>query len=667
MIAGAEILRSAVAEGLRAPRPMPVSDWAERHRKLGMDSRKPGPYRNDEMPHLVEPMNDFSDPAIREIVCMASPQTGKTTLAENCILWSMDQDPSDMIYVLSDQDTAEEWSESRLIPILRSCGPTAELISPRKWDVKKKAVLLLNGARIWITGANSPGRLSMKSTRRVFCDEVGKWPAVTRARGNTEGSALALARSRADSFGDHAKVMIYSSPNLEGVGIDAEYERTDKAERAYPCPHCGQWQKLMFGAVQAGQGDRGGVRWPGPPNDARLSELTRDQLTLYREQVRKEAWYECIHCGERITESQRPGMLRAGVWVRLGEQLKPDGTREGEAIRTSRRGYRWSWLDSMTKRWGDIAEEFVEARGVMTQDFANRVLSEPWRPSGSSTDEATLGAIVLSQIGRRQAAGTAHKRGECPEDVRLIIGSIDVQQEHVFVQIAGWGPDARRWLIDQFEVPWPRIAPHKKNEALSEDELLDTAGAVVQAVQTQVRQKSPSAPDGYRSEWVDFWAIDSRHRTSEVYALCAALGPRIYPVLGQDQQRRPIEYTTAHERLPPGRRLSRFAAAFRDRPALLLKVGYWKDDVFRRMHDDERWLWPGDIDWKYLAHLWSEQRVPVERHGIVVGYRWVPKPGKPPNHYFDCTVYEVALLHEILDGDTLDTLPLREKRIHASS
>lgn len=60
------------------PERMTVSEWAEKCRRLSSESSaEPGPWRNTRTPYLVEVMDAFNDPNVREIVLVAASQVGK--------------------------------------------------------------------------------------------------------------------------------------------------------------------------------------------------------------------------------------------------------------------------------------------------------------------------------------------------------------------------------------------------------------------------------------------------------------------------------------------------------------------------------------------------------------------------------------------------------------
>ena len=661
-----ELVGDVFRRWLAPRRTLSVPQWAEAHRVVAKPSPMPGPWRNDTAPHLVEPMADFSDPAVSEIVCMFSPQTGKTELLLNCLLWSIDQDPDDAMIVLADADLARQFSRRRLIPAIRACPKLAEQITRDRDDVTLQAVHTRD-CTVYLTGANSAGQLSNKPIRRPMLDELDKYPAELRSRGRVEGSAEELAEARADAFGARAVVVKTSTPTLERVGIHASFLRSDQAELYYPCPHCGGWQRLRFGQV----------RWEG--GDGR--ELDDEQLAAMVRRVQREAILACTDSGCVITEADRRAMLPRGRWVRKGERIVgrgEDAIVAGDRIDTSVRGYHTSWLDSPFKSVGDVAAQFVERRGRVDQGYINRVLGEPWAAPGQSSDTNRLASLVLAQ--RHQAAQLRQREDETPPPhyqrgrapvwvgdaappppegdaiALVLVGSADVQADRLKWQVAGYGAGERRYLIDWGETPWPVVPPEETGETT------DAAAPVLERLLAPVPLE-PGIPGVNAAEGVatgvDYWAIDSGHRTAEVYRLCERVeeaGGWAVPIKGDASlsAASPLEWTEASEladRSAAGRheaRLPTAAARARTMPVLRVDTTHWKDEVFRRMHlrwpEPGCWVWPqGEIDRPYLRELAGEHKVRVKKGSRGVVLRWEPRPGREAHDYWDCCRYELAL------------------------
>jgi phage terminase large subunit GpA-like protein len=79
-----------------------VSQWAERHR-IVTTGHAQGLWKNETTPYLVEPMDTWNAPWVRHIILCFAPQIGKTSVALNCLLYSLDQDPGPAMYLMPDE------------------------------------------------------------------------------------------------------------------------------------------------------------------------------------------------------------------------------------------------------------------------------------------------------------------------------------------------------------------------------------------------------------------------------------------------------------------------------------------------------------------------------------------------------------------------------------
>lgn len=69
-----------------SPPKLPVSQWADRCRKLSSEaSSEPGSWNTDKAPYQRGIMNTLNDPKIEMIVVMSSAQVGKTEIINNIV------------------------------------------------------------------------------------------------------------------------------------------------------------------------------------------------------------------------------------------------------------------------------------------------------------------------------------------------------------------------------------------------------------------------------------------------------------------------------------------------------------------------------------------------------------------------------------------------------
>lgn len=77
---------------LRHRKPMPASQWAERHRVMHLSSR-PGPWRNQVTPYATGIMDAGFFPSVRTVSIMKCPQSAGTEAIHNCVAYTIDRAP----------------------------------------------------------------------------------------------------------------------------------------------------------------------------------------------------------------------------------------------------------------------------------------------------------------------------------------------------------------------------------------------------------------------------------------------------------------------------------------------------------------------------------------------------------------------------------------------
>lgn len=690
-----EIIASVLRTALRPPETLTVDQWADRYRVLPATGPRPGRWRTITVQYLREPMRDFTTPGVRKIVLRFGTQSAKTEYLLNCLAFSVHRDPYPAMYIMDTIDHARELMKDRILPVFLASPELRGLIPTDRTD-KGLLRIRFETMVLYLAGSNSAGNLAFKPVRTLVGDEIDKWPQVLGGRGGTEASALKVAASRQHSYGEEAITILASSPTDEGVGIDGEYAASDRAQYAVPCPHCLHYQVLRFKID-----GKGGVRWEGGVG-AQMDDGRHLQL---REEVKRTAWYECESCLKRIDSSAKPRMIALGVWVRPGQRvvvrdaealgstdpfaegydlLHPPGVEVvGEAVASSVRGYHIGQLVSPFVTFGEIAEEFVEARGEVDRDFVNQRLGEPWKQPGVRSD-----ALRLIELARRTPEGeTSYRRGTVPvvingpvasgqragrkteqqssraaqqqiqtsPGVLALTGTLDIQKDMAYWVVRGWGEQEQSWFIDCGEVPCPEIVDPATGEVLASEpgakasiqdkaryaEILEDNWA---AVEELVQRRFPTTNQTPME--VQYWGIDSGDRTNEVYTFCERIGSRMLAMKGSAQIMTPYRITwqrardplTPSDNLPPP-----------SEQLLLFGAHYWKDHVYshleRRPPMHGAWRYPVDLPEEWARMVTAEHRVVVKSRSRRGAARteWQLRPGRKDNHYFDCEVMQCAM------------------------
>lgn len=340
-------------------------------------------------------MDAACDPTIRETVFMKSAQVGWTEALNNTIGYHVDQDPAPVLLLQPTLEMAEAWSKDRLAPMIRDTPCLTNRIADPKARDSGNTLLhkRFTGGHLTIVGANSPAGLASRPIRVLLCDEVDRFPLSA----GTEGDPIDLARRRTATFRNR-KVLMGSTPTVKGASrIEAAFEQSDQRYYYVPCPHCEEFQRLIWTQVQ----------WPeGKPETA---------------------GYVCAKCGAILSDADKPEMLRKGEW-------RASGPFAGIA------GFHISELYSPWSTWPEMALAHVRAKRFpeTLQTWVNTALGETYEDTGSTVEPEGL-------LARREPYGPQ----ALPPGVLLITVGGDVQDDRIECQLLGWGAGEECWILEQ--------------------------------------------------------------------------------------------------------------------------------------------------------------------------------------------------------------------------
>lgn len=332
-------------------------------------------------------MDAVSDPSIREVVVMKSAQVGWTELLLNVIGYHAHQDASPILLVQPTLEMAEAFSKDRLAPMVRDTPALRDRIAdPRSRDTGNTLLhKTFPGGHVTMAGANSAAGLASRPIRLALFDEVDRFPVSA----GSEGDPVALGRKRTTTFWNR-KTLMGSTPTIKGESrIEAAFESGDQRYYHVPCPHCDEFQRLVWAQV----------KW-----DDGLPET---------------AHYVCQHCGTMLTDSDKTQMLRQGVW----RESKPS---KGIA------SFHISELYSPWVTWAEMARSFLEAKRLpeTLQAWINTSLGECWEDRGESVEPQGL-------LARRES----YTANSLPPGVLLLTAGTDCQDDRLEQTVWGWGRD----------------------------------------------------------------------------------------------------------------------------------------------------------------------------------------------------------------------------------
>ena len=253
------------------------------------------------------------------------------------------------------------------------------------------------GGHIAMVGSNAPAGLASRPIRVVVADEVDRF----ESSAGTEGDPLSLAVKRTTTFWNRVIVFV-STPGDKGTSrIEPEFLRSDQRHRWCKCPHCGEMQRLRWSQV----------KWDeGQPDTA---------------------YYECEANGCVWNDSDRNRAVRAGEW-------------RAEKPFNGNVGFHMSQLISPFAPLSEGVRDFLDAKGnpSLLKTWVNTFLGETWEEKGKRLEWSDL-------MDQREEY---EMRENIPEEVTLITGAVDMQDDRAEVEFVGWGDDYQTWSLGYHKV-----------------------------------------------------------------------------------------------------------------------------------------------------------------------------------------------------------------------
>lgn len=399
-----EKLWREVLATLAPPTKQTVSEFADTEIVLPPEtSANPGQWITARAPYQREMMDVFNDPAIDTIVFMMASRMGKTAVMNNIIGFCVAKEPAPILIVKPTLEMGDAWSKDELAPIVRDTPCLRGLISDVKSRDEKNTILhkIFPGGRITICGANSGASLSARTVRFVLCDEIDRY----EASAGTEGDPIKLAFKRCTTYWNKKK-MVVSTPKIDMVSrIQQFWESSDKRLYYVPCPHCGEYQVLVWK----------NMKWPKGPNGEHITD---------------QAAYICEYCQKPMTDADKPTMLAKGEWRATAKS-------KGVA------GFHINEIYSPWVTFKEMVDDFLEAKKSpdTLQVFVNTSLGEPW----STLDNQISDSVLME---RRE-----DYPAPVPMEACVLVCGVDIQDNRIETEVIGVGPGEETWNIANDVIP----------------------------------------------------------------------------------------------------------------------------------------------------------------------------------------------------------------------
>ncbi len=361
-----------------------LTQWSEQYRILSRESSSNyGRFKAFE--YQKEPMNEISNPKVRKVVLLWASQLGKSEMINNAVGYFIHQEPSTILFMLPNENDAEDYSKRRLAPMFRDTKSLSELINAQEAN---NTILIKNfrGGNLALVGSNSVSKLASKPIKILLVDEAD------RCENTKEGSAISLAEKRTVTFADR-KIIISSTPTIKGTSIiEEEFNQSDQRYFYVNCPYCKFSQTLKFSNVV----------WDKKPNG-----------TVDYDSVR----YSCIECGTLLTEQEKNQMVKNGKYIAKNT--------DSDTV-----GFFLNALYSPFYPLKEIVKDFMSSHkdSAKLQAFTNTIEAKTFEPPTTSFNNHEL-------YERKED----YDKNTIPNDVEFITAGADIQKDRIEVNFIGWG------------------------------------------------------------------------------------------------------------------------------------------------------------------------------------------------------------------------------------
>jgi phage terminase large subunit GpA-like protein len=401
-----EDLAAITARALRPADSRPLEQWAGEHLEVGGWSPYPGRFSATHTPWIIEPLAAFQRPTDQcwRITLMAAAAGGKSTVAEICLLWLIENAPGFAAWFAHHESAAKEFSRTRIQRMLQACAPVRAYLDLVDRHSKTTLGVHFPHMDFLILPANE-GAAQSKHLRYLFLDETWQYAP----------GMLAQIHKRTTRYSHNRKVMELSTGSLLDDETAQAFALGTRREWQFFCPHCQhrhppKWSNVTWSP----EARRGEHEW----------DMKKAQATVT---------YLCPECGHAHPPTEAVGyaLNKNGAYT----DPAPDAARGHES-------FRWNALASSYAQLPEMVGEFLEARAAIRRgtvelhrEFVQKRLAEAWGPPPPE-----------DQCARVQSDyALADPWPDAPEAVALL--TVDVQMTHFWCVVRLWakGRTRLRW------------------------------------------------------------------------------------------------------------------------------------------------------------------------------------------------------------------------------
>ena len=369
------------------PPNMSVSDWCVEN-LVFHEPENTGPFSLVGRDYIRQPLDEFADSSITDVVEVFGSQAGKTAMLMGGMGWTIANRPMRCMWVMPNENKARGFSKKRWQPMLLH-SPVFDPLIPtgaRRHDFATMSQML-GRSIVDFQGSNSPTNLASDPCSYVIQDETDKFNEGTKAEANA--SELADQRTKGQKRSKRIKT---STPTIEEGLIWQAFLKTDQRRRWVPCPHCNKFVVLVWSkqfTVFDITGHEAEVKWDSLREGQTLREGHNAGAGEELERAERSARFECPHCGGHIRDEHKTRMDREGEWRPSAKAAKGFVGRHLPSL----------YVNLPETRVGKLVVKFLQAKNSLLglQGFINGDLAEPFLNQDTRSERVEIVTESLNE------------------------------------------------------------------------------------------------------------------------------------------------------------------------------------------------------------------------------------------------------------------------------
>ncbi len=297
----------------------------------------------------------------REVVVFKASQLGVSEYLVSYALHAADERKATVMYVFPTDGHVSDFSSARIGPAIEASPYLQSIVvegaaAGGKRGADRVTLKRVRDRFVYFRGAQVDPKGNAKQLKSVDADVL-----VFDEEDEMDGRAVSIAEKRL-GHSAIAEMRKASTPTYAGMGIHAEWLRSDRREWLVACGHCGEWQPITIDNIVVESDQLGRpVRWHG--KDPHPYPLPQGEG----------AWAACRKCGKMLDRAGR------GEWV--AERPEIDVA-----------GFHMSKLISPGVKLIEIVKNLDTVDETKRKETVNQDLALPYTPRGGQMTDEVLDA-----------------------------------------------------------------------------------------------------------------------------------------------------------------------------------------------------------------------------------------------------------------------------------